>query len=134
MRPRSEWEIKTYLKNKHSPTSLTKILLNKLSNIGLVDDLAFARSWVNSRRLLKTLSRRKIFQELLIKHVEEEVINQVLAEDETDELAVLRELVAKKRSQSRYKDKLKLMQYLSSKGFTYDNIKSVVNEENNFKQ
>jgi len=41
----------------------------------------------------------------------------------------LRELIAKKRQQSRYQDKLKLMQYLSRQGFGYGDIKTVLEED-----
>jgi SOS response regulatory protein OraA/RecX len=62
--------------------------------------------------------------ELQQKHVSSDVINQVLAEDETDERASLRELVAKK--QARYPDRQKFMQYLARQGFSFDDIKSVL--------
>jgi regulatory protein len=126
MRPRSEWELRSYLQRKNSPAPLTEQILNKLSLHELINDLAFAEAWVRSRRLLRSSSKRKLQQELRAKRVSDEVIKQVLAEDETDESAVLRELVAKKRQQTRYKDDLKLMQYLIRQGFSYDDVKSAV--------
>jgi len=127
MRPRSEWELRTYLQRKQCPPALADTILNKLSNIGFLDDAAFARAWVDNRRLLRPTSKRKLQQELRAKHVSEEVIEQALTEDETDELQVLRDLVAKKRP--RYPDNLKLMQYLARQGFSYDDIKQVLHEE-----
>jgi SOS response regulatory protein OraA/RecX len=59
--------------------------------------------------------------------VPESIIDQAMREDETDERQTLRELVEKKRS--RYPDKIKFMQYLARQGFGYDDIKSVLNEE-----
>jgi len=45
-RPRSEWEIKVYLK-KHNPTEiLNDRILNKLIKLGIVDDKAFTKFWV----------------------------------------------------------------------------------------
>jgi regulatory protein len=126
MRPRSEWELHSYLQRKNSPTLLTKQILNKLSLHGLINDVAFAEAWVRSRRLIRSSSKRKLQQELRAKRVSDEIIRQVLAEDETDESVVLRELVAKKRQQSRYKDDVKLMQYLVRQGFSYDDVKSAV--------
>jgi regulatory protein len=126
MRPRSEWEIRGYLQRKNVSPALVDQILSKLSKLGMVDDVKFARAWVESRRLLRPTSKRKLQQELRAKNVSNEVISQVLAEDETDERATLRELVAKKRA--RYPDKLKLMQYLARQGFGYNDIKEILEE------
>lgn len=126
MRPRSTWEVEYYLKRKEADPLLSQQIVNKLSNIGLLDDAAFARSWVANRRLLKPVSRRRLVQELRQKHVPDDIAEQVLAEDETDEQTVLRDLVARK--QHRYPDRTKFMRYLASQGFNYDDIKSVLEE------
>jgi regulatory protein len=127
MRQRSEWEVRTYLKQKGYDSALADTILNKLSIKGYVDDLKFARAWVQNRRLLKATSQRRLVAELRAKRVPDEAAKQALEEDETDELEVLRGLVAKKRTQTRYQDNLKLMQYLARQGYSYDNIKTVLN-------
>lgn len=126
LRPRSTWEMEQYLRRKKCSPSLSKKILNKLSIIGLLDDEAFARSWVNNRRLLKAVSRRRLSQELRVKRVSEEVAEKVLAEDGTDEQSVLSELVARKRKQTRYQDNQRLMQYLAGQGFNYGDIKDAL--------
>lgn len=128
LRARSRWEIETYLTRKGSPAPLTKTILNKLSKIGLINDNTFAQTWIENRRLLKPTSRRRLIQELRAKHVAQEVIDRALAEDTTEEEQVLKELIERKRKQSKYQDKLKLMQYLARQGFNYDDIKSALNE------
>jgi regulatory protein len=127
IRQRSEWEIRSYLERKKVSPALVDIILNRLSNYGYVDDKKFAEAWVNNRRLLRPTSLRKLQQELRAKRVSDEVIEQVLAEDETDELDALRELVVKKRG--RYPDNLKLMQYLARQGFGYSDIKTILDED-----
>jgi regulatory protein len=129
LRSRSKWEIETYLKRKSSDYLLQQEIVNKLTDIGFVNDEAFAEAWVANRRLLKSVSRRHLLQELRAKHIADDIAQQVLAEDETDELQTLRELVNRKRQQTRYQDELKLMQYLARQGFQYDDIKSVLHEE-----
>ena len=131
MRPRSEWEMETYLKRKEASPSLMKKILNKLSDIDMLSDAAFARAYVTNRRLLRPTSKRKLQQELRAKRVSDEVIEQALSEDETDELQTLRQLTAKKRQQSKYKnDDLRLMQYLARQGFSYNDIKQIVQSDN----
>jgi len=129
LRLRSRWELEVYMQRKDIPLPLQQQLLNKLSNLGILDDYKFAESWVRNRRLLKSSSRRRLSLELRQKHIPDEIIQQVLAEDETDEQAMLRELIARKRKQAKYQDDTKLMQYLARQGFSYNDIKFVLNEE-----
>jgi regulatory protein len=127
MRLHSEWEMQMYLKRKEVDEPSIQYIIAKLVELGLCGDQAFAESWVSNRRLLKNVSKRRLAQELRAKRVPGEVIDNVLAEDETDERAVLRELVAKKSQISRYQaDPTKLMQYLARQGFGYDDIKAVM--------
>src|SRR3982751_2018385 len=64
LRPRTKWEIKTYLSRKNGSPPLLESILNKLSNIDLIDDLKYAQAFVNDRRLLRPSSRRKIINDL----------------------------------------------------------------------
>jgi len=132
MRLRSVWEMEQYLLRKGASPALSEKTLNKLSNINLLNDEAFARAWVSNRRLLRPTSKRKLQQELRAKHVPDEVIDITLSGSESDdEQASLRELVAKKRNLPKYNaDPLKLMQYLARQGFNYDDIKEALNEAN----
>jgi regulatory protein len=124
MRPRSEWELADYFRRKGIDQEYGKHIADRLRGVGLLDDLAFARSWVANRRLLKSVSKRRLRQELQQKHVPTAVADQVLAEDETDERSALSELIAKK--QARYPDKQKFMQYLARQGFHFDDIKAAL--------
>jgi len=128
-RPRSEWELRDYLKRKEYSTEVTDQILNKLSERGYVDDVDFATRWVDSRRLLKSTSKRRLIQELRQKRVADETIQAVLEADETDERAVLRDLIERKRKQTKYQDDLKLMQYLVRQGYNYGDIKSVLQDK-----
>lgn len=130
MRLRSTWEVEQYLRRKNASPALVQKILNKLSNIGLLNDEAFARAWVANRRLLRPTSKRKLQQELRAKRVPDEVTDSVLGEEEAaGDLAALREVVAKKRNLPKYKaDPLKLMNYLARQGFSYGDIKDVLGE------
>lgn len=131
MRPRSEWEITAYLERKGAEPALQQNILNKLTGYGYVNDENFARSFVRDRRLLRPTSLRKLQQELRLKHIADEVIKVVLGEDETDELTVIRQLIAKKQRQSRYQDRTKLMRYLAGQGFNYGDIKQALETNGN---
>lgn len=129
IRPRSEWEISSYMQRKKIDPELQKALISRLRDMQYLDDEDFARRWVESRRLLKPTSKRKLFQELKVKRVPDEVIQKILQEDETDEQAVLKELIERKRRQSKYQDRDKLMQFLARQGFSYGDIKQALEED-----
>lgn len=130
MRPRSLGELHDYFRRKKVEEPVAKQIISRLTNIGLLNDEVFARSWVESRRLLKPVSQRRLVQELKQKRVNEDIISKVLQADPSDELSVLAVLVAKKRQQSKYQDNGKLMQYLARQGFSYDDIKQVLQSTN----
>lgn len=125
-RPRSQWELETYLLRKGYDIDQTQHVVHRLTALSYVNDRAFAEAWVADRRTFKLVSRRRLRQELRAKRVSDEVIALVLNADETTDADALTELVAKKRRQSRYQDDSKLMQYLARQGFSYEDIKQVL--------
>jgi regulatory protein len=65
--------------------------------VGLVDDEAFARAWVQSRQQGKGLARRALAQELRRKGVDDEVASTALDEvDPDDEVESARALVRRR--------------------------------------
>ena len=130
LRPRSRWEIEFYLeKRKKASPALTESILNKLSNINMIDDAKLAMAYVNDRRILRPTSRRKMILELRKKHVSADIIEQALGNEAEDELAALLAMIEKKRRQTKYQDDEKLMQYLSRQGFNYGDIKDALQKE-----
>lgn len=125
-RARSDWEIRDYLKRKDYDGEVSKKTIERLSTAGYIDDEKFANSWVENRRLLKATSKRKLKMELKQKRIDEQTIDKVLEQDETDERQVLKDLIEKKRGQTRYQDEQKLIAYLMRQGFNYQDIKDVL--------
>lgn len=123
---RSEWELRDYCKRKGYDEDLTASLISKLTGLGFVNDFVFAKRWVENRRLIKATSAKKLRLELRQKRVQDAIISEVLAIDETDERKLLKVLIEKKRRQSKYQDDQKLIAYLAGQGFNYGDIKSVL--------
>lgn len=128
-RPRSEWEVRDYLKRKEYDSPTVDTILNKLSDYGYIDDVKFAQIWISNRRLLKPTSLRRLRLELIQKHVSKEAIEKALETDEGDERQALGQLIEKKRQQSRYQDQQKLIAYLVRQGFNYTDIKDALAED-----
>lgn len=130
LRLRSVWELQEYLRRKGSPAPLIEQITNKLTELELLDDKKYAAMFVHDRALLRPTSRRKMIMELRKRRISEEVIQLTLQSEPTDELATLREIVVKKGRLPKYKtDEIKFMQYLARQGFSYSDIKQVLDEQ-----
>jgi regulatory protein len=135
MRQRTAWEISFYLERKGADSPLIQSIVNKLRDIGMIDDEKFARAYINDRQLLRPTSRRKIIMELQKKRVPSEITQKILAEvAEASETSIdhdaLSEVITRKRRQTKYQDDTKLMQYLARQGFGYGDIKSALSRDN----
>ena len=119
-----------YLKRKEAAPEKSDEIINRLTDLGFINDKTFARNWVENRHLLKPTSKRKLQQELRAKHIAGDIIDSVLRDDETGDREELRLLVEKKRRLPKYRDdEAKLMQYLARQGFGYEDIKTVLRSE-----
>jgi regulatory protein len=131
---RSRKELADRLARKNVPADVATRLLDRFEEVGLVDDDAFARSWIASRQPGKGLARRALAQELRRKGVDDEVAREALDEiDPADEEAAARALVRKKlRSLGRVDDATatrRLVGMLARKGYGSGLSFAVVREE-----
>ena len=96
-RARSRKELSDKLASRLVPAEVATAVLDRFEEVGLVDDGAFARTWVSQRQQFKGLSRRVLAQELRRKGVDDEVAKDALdGIDPDDEARAARELVVKK--------------------------------------
>ncbi|MCG6497572.1 recombination regulator RecX [Kitasatospora sp. A2-31] len=85
------------LRKREIPEDVADGVLTRLEEVGLIDDAAFARAWVESRHAVRGLSRRALAQELRTKGVAGELAEQALAQlDQDDETDAARELVERR--------------------------------------
>jgi regulatory protein len=133
-RARSRAELEGKLAKKGVPEEVAVRLLDRFEEVGLVDDEAFARSWVESRQAGKGLARRALAQELRRKGVDDEVAREVLDEvDPEDEVESARELVRRKLRTAARLDRdtaiRRLTGMLARKGYSSSVAFRVVREE-----
>jgi len=130
LRPRSEKELEGWLKRKKVHESMHKDLFNRLKRMELVDDKKFAEWWVEQRGTFKPRGTRALAQELRMKGIDREVIEQVLMETPMNEEKIAKELLEKKmyrwKNLPKREASLKMTQFLARKGFGWDVIKKVV--------
>ena len=131
---RSRKELSDKLASRNVPEDIATALLDRFEEVGLVDDEAFARSWISSRQPGKGLARRALAQELRRKGIDDEVARDALDEvDPADEEAAARALVRKKlRTLSRVDDTTatrRLVGMLARKGYPSGVAFAVVRDE-----
>jgi regulatory protein len=96
-RARSRADLATKLAQKDVPEEIAHRLLDRFEEVGLVDDAAFARQWVEQRQSGRGLARRALAQELRRKGIDDEVAREALDElDPDDEVEAARVLVRRK--------------------------------------
>ncbi|MCY7394967.1 MAG: recombination regulator RecX [Nocardioides sp.] len=131
---RSRKELSDKLAAKNVPTDVATRLLDRFTEIGLINDEAFARAWVASRQPGKGLATRALAQELRRKGVPDEIAREAVDEiDPADEEYAARVLVRKKlRTLSRVDDVTatrRLVAMLARKGYGSGVAFSVVRDE-----
>lgn len=140
VRPRSRRELEQYLYKKTLDkrtkdgetkpgysTATTQEVLDRLIEKGYIDDKKFAKFWVESRHLKKGVSSRKLRSELVSKGVNGVIIDEVLSSSDRTDVGELKKVISKKAH--RYSDRQKFMAYLAGRGFSYDDIKEVLDQE-----
>jgi regulatory protein len=97
IRPRTRQELASALRQRGIPAEVSDEVLARYSEVGMVDDRAFARAWVTSRHHGKGLAGRALAGELRRKGVEADAIGAALDEIGGDvQTRTARELVDRK--------------------------------------
>jgi len=131
---RSRRELRDKLARRDVPPELAERLLDRFTEVGLVDDDAFARAWVESRQRSRGLARRALAQELRRKGVDDETARSALDDlDPADEETAARALVRKKLRSLRGVDPTtatrRLVGLLARKGYPAGMAFALVREE-----
>ena len=95
--PRTRAELERAMARRDVPPDVAAAVLDRFTEVGLVDDAAFAQAWVDSRHRGRGLARRALSAELRRRGVDDatvrEAVETVSADDEE---ATARALVARK--------------------------------------
>jgi regulatory protein len=100
--PRTRAQLARALQRKGVPGEVAEAVLGRFADVGLIDDAAFARAWVESRHYSRGLSRRSLSAELRRQGVDTEEIREAVDTlDPEQEVATARRLVEQKMAGSR---------------------------------
>lgn len=127
-RPRSQREMKAYLQRRGYDESVSSLVIEELTDKGLVDDVAFAHFWSQSRESSRPRSARLVRLELMRKGVE-----RGIAEEATVGLSDAQQAYKSGAKRARSLANLsyaefrrRLEGYLQRRGFSYRVIKDTV--------
>jgi regulatory protein len=120
--PRTRAQLADALRRRHIPDKAAEAVLDRFTEIGLIDDPAFARAWVESRHHGRGLSRRALSNELRRRGVPDEDVHEAIElVDDDQEAAMARQVIAGKvratRGQPSATRIRKLMGVLARKGY-----------------
>ncbi len=79
-RARTRSELEGQLAKRGYPDDVSEQVLNRLAQVGLIDDVDFAEQWVRSRRVNAGKGKRALAAELRTKGVDNDVITAVLSD------------------------------------------------------
>ena len=131
--PRTRAQLATALRRRRVPDEIAESVLARFTEVGLIDDTAFARAWVESRHHSRGLARRALAAELRQRGVSDgEVRAAVDSLGPQDEMAAARRLVTKRLAASRGRPlpvrARQLLGMLARKGYSAGLAAKVVRE------
>jgi regulatory protein len=120
--PRTRAQLADALRRKGVDDEVAERVLSRYTEVGLIDDVAFARAWVQSRHTGRGLARRALAAELRQRGVADDTVKEAVEElDPDQEETAARELVAKRMAATRGLDPVKrtrrILGVLARKGY-----------------
>ena len=95
--PRTRAQLADDLRRRAVPDDVAAKVLDRFTEVGLVDDRAFAHAWVRTRHAQRGLSRRALAHELRHKGVADDLVADAVSEvGDDDERRAVEELVARR--------------------------------------
>lgn len=140
-RPRSQKEVLDYLNEKADRASsltpqIIAQIMAKLQEYKFIDDLEFAKFWIEQRIKFKHKPLWTIQFELKQKGIKKEIIDEVLSkvdDSKNVDIESAKKLAEKKldfyRSLPSQKRREKVTNYLLRKGFNYDTVKKALKSD-----
>lgn len=133
-RDHSEGELRQKLSKDYGEEAVDAAI-SKLYELRLLNDRQFAKKYAASLSQ-KHLSPRQIEQKLRIKGIDRDLTNETVEDLDLDEKEEIRALINKKyiRKLSDESDLRRTIAALQRRGFSYGDIKSVINEFREFEE
>jgi len=120
-----EWQI-----NDEDASEIIEILLQE----NYINEERYVNAFVNDKIKFDKWGKKKIVHELRMKGINETLINKAINDiDEEEYYKILKNLIEKKKKligDSSFETRQKLIRFLISKGYDFDDIKKFIDIEN----
>jgi regulatory protein len=131
--PKTRHQLADLLTKRGVPDDAAEAVLDRFTEVGLIDDTAFAQAWVSSRQAGRGLARRALSAELRAKGIDDDVAAEAVeAVGDDDERETARRLVDRKVAAMRRLDRVtatrRLMGMLARKGYNGGLAAAVIRE------
>ena len=127
-RPRSRFEVEKYLRSKETDPEIIAEVSSRLLGAGLLDDVAFARSWVENRETFRPRGSWGLRYELRQKGIADDTIAEAL--EGMDFANSAYRAAVRRAGQLAHLDRRafqrRIGDFLKRRGFSYGVIRSVV--------
>ncbi|WP_185084622.1 RecX family transcriptional regulator [Nonomuraea muscovyensis] len=105
MAPKTRAQLAQALRKRDVPEEAAEAVLDRFSELGLINDEAFAEAWVDSRHHGRGLAKRALAAELRHRGVDSDTVNEAVERlDPDQELETARRLVERKLASTRTLD------------------------------
>jgi regulatory protein len=124
-RPQSTQEIRQKLSKKDYEEAVIEAAIERMNQMGYLDDLAFARFWIESRSRSKPLGKQALRYELRQKGIADNLIRELLDELVDESAAAYQAAqgrIRRFRGSSQRDFKQKLGAFLQRRGFRYEAV------------
>lgn len=124
---KSTTQLRKILEQREIPTEIAEKVIERFTEVGLIDDAAFAETIVNSRRNYKGLSKSAIKRELDEKGISQAMVEEALSGiSPEDDFESAKQLASKRYRQMAHLDKevrtRRLAGYLQRKGYSSGSV------------
>ena len=128
---RTREEVEEKLLNSGFDSELILSIIEEISEKGYIDDLDYAKQWVEIRSSSKPRSKRQMSFELKKKGISEEIINKALGRAPTENelaLSLGRKYIRRYQHLDEKDIEKKLFEVLARRAFSYDVIQETLRE------
>jgi regulatory protein len=134
-RPRSSAEMRERLARKEFAPEAIEVAVARLTELGLLDDGAFARFWVENRQIFRPRGTGALRDELRRKGVGADVIADVLSDEELTGDEAAKALALARAALRKYADSAdrhafarRMGGYLQRRGFGFDVVRPILDQ------
>lgn len=129
----SKKEVATHLRKRSTPDSVIPLVLQRLEEMGYINDLEFARAFSDRSRRVKKSSRRALTLALREKGIDQEIIDWVVEDIPAESDRALAQEFARKKWRVKPGEEIdaarrRVAAALMRRGFSADLIREVLKE------